>query len=55
VEGREGMPCVNNKVGGGQRPGCLDGKVVRFEGRLIEGREEEWVSGLFVCRIRKIW
>lgn len=33
----------------------LEGKAVRFSGGLKEGEEDQWVSGLFVCRIKKIW
>ena len=49
VEGREKMPCLERDET------LLGGKAVRFGGGLMEGKEEEWVSGLFVCRVRKLW
>lgn len=48
VPGREWMPCEPRDEA------RLEGKGLRFSGVLEEGREEEWVSGLFVCRVRKI-
>ena len=48
VPGRELMPCEERD----QK--WLEGKAVRFSGGLKEGQEDEWVSGLFVCRLKKI-
>lgn len=48
VEGREAMPCLKRDE---KR---LGGMGVRFGGGLVAGREEDWVSGLFVSRIRKV-
>lgn len=48
VPGREAMPCEERDVG------LLEGKGLRFSGKLEVGREKDWLSGLFVCRIRKI-
>lgn len=48
VPGRERMPCA-------PRDGrFLGGKGLRFTGEYSPGQEDEWVSALFVCRLRKV-
>ncbi|CED83262.1 tRNA cytosine-5-methylases and related enzymes of the NOL1/NOP2/sun superfamily [Phaffia rhodozyma] len=40
VPGREEMPCEEPDVN------WLEGKALRFSGKLVEGKEKDWLSGL---------
>lgn len=61
INGDNGERCLVEDVPGRERMPCaprderyLDGKGLRFSGEYRPGREDEWVSALFVCRLRKI-
>jgi 16S rRNA C967 or C1407 C5-methylase (RsmB/RsmF family) len=61
INGDDGERCAVEDVPARERMPCaprderyLRGRGLRFSGEYTPGREDEWVSALFVCRLRKI-